>query len=185
MPPKGPNKPRRRYKSVSEDVIREAIGKIKRKELSITKASSQFNIPKGTLMNRLKNLHCKNVGSPTVFSPTEEKSLVEALLIVSEWGFPFTGANVRNLAKNYLDSMGRNITSFGDFNLPGKKWLQGFLKRNKATLTLRTCQNLKTSKAKLSTDDVKNYFENLKTTLLDKNNEFISANRIFDYDETV
>ena len=46
---------------------------VKPSALSINKASRQYEIPQGTIQNKLKNIHAKSVGPLTAFSKAEEE----------------------------------------------------------------------------------------------------------------
>lgn len=63
-------------------------------------------------------------------------------------------------------------------NLPGKDWVDSFLRRNNE-LTLRIGENIKLVRAAVSKSILNTYFENLLKSLSD-----IPATHIFNYDET-
>lgn len=77
----------------------------------------------------------------------------------------------------YLEGNGR-LSIFNN-KLPGKKWADSFIKRNKSKLTYRVTQNIKRSRAEKSPDEMKDYFTNLKLSL-----EGIPSENILNYDET-
>lgn len=172
--------PPRRYNSTPSNKMEEALQIIERKEMSITKCSQHFGIAKGTLINKMHQRHGKAFGRPCIFTDAEEKLLVQAILTTSEWGFPLSGIEVQKLATNYLNKREKTKKQ----KLLSKDWLKGFFKRNNALLSKRMCQNLKTSKAKLTRTFIGEYFNNLKKTITFDNGEYISASYIFNYDET-
>ena len=57
---------------------------------------------KGEIISRL-------AGHPTVLSKEAECEIVEHLLTVSEWGFPFNNIDLRMTVKRLLDKEGTNI----------------------------------------------------------------------------
>lgn len=63
-------------------------------------------------------------------------------------------------------------------NLPGKDWVELFLKRNN-TLTLRFGENIKRVRAAVSTSVLNEYFDNLDEVVKD-----VPPGNIFNYDET-
>ena len=146
--------------------------------LSINALSKKFNIPRSTLQNKINSTHSKQVGRPRTFTPQEETSFVAHLLSVSEWGFPLDGTDLKYLVKGYLDTSGRIVTLFHN-NLPGDEWVSGFLKKHKAELSTRLCQNITTRRAGVDPDGVNQYFNNLKTSL-----EGVPVSNIINYDET-
>lgn len=170
---------KRRYKSTTQEIMDSAIEKIKKGEMSITKCSKEFGIAKGTLINRLKNKHTKTVGRPTALSSEEERSITNSLITVSEWGYPFDARTIKVFVKTYLDLAKKIEKPFGENNLPGNEWLRKFLRRNGDKLSMRFCQNLKLSKAKVSPSFISDYFEKLKVSLTAENGDFIPPERYF------
>lgn len=127
--------------------------------------------------------HSKSVGSPLVLSSTEEGVIVEHIITVSEWGFPFSKTDLRHLVKHYLDKCERKVLQLKD-NLPTLQWAARFLERHKKETSEKICQNLKRSKAQLKAEDFKIYFDNLKATLTQKDGSLVPPHRIFNFDET-
>ncbi|KAK3752213.1 hypothetical protein RRG08_063152 [Elysia crispata] len=63
---------------------------IQRSQCSLSK------IPIGTLHNKMKGKHTKNVpGHQTALAENEEKVIVDYLLAVASWGFPFSTTEVQ------------------------------------------------------------------------------------------
>lgn len=62
-------------------------------------------------------------------------------------------------------------------NMPGKKWIKGFIKRMK--LSTRMPDTIKPVRAKVTCDDINDYFDNLEETL-----RGVEPEHIFNYDET-
>lgn len=177
----------RNYGRYSEDStgsrLEKAIRQVKRGKLSIRKASEKYNIPRGTLHNKVRGVHTSQPGHPTVFSADEEQSLVTHIVTVSQWGFPFTTMDMRFLAKSYLDSVGRSVKCFKK-NYPSIEWARSFLLRHKATLTQRNCQNIKGVRSNVSPDMINKYFDNLEKSLKNDDGTDIDPSCIFNYDET-
>lgn len=175
--------PKRIYKSYSEKDLQDALDDIKSKRLSINAASKKYKIAKGTLYNKHKNRHALKIGRPFVFTDEEEQIFVRHMVTISEWGFPFDLRDLRYFIKAYLDKSGRRILRFKN-NLPHRDWARKFVRRHKSELTHRTCQNIKKSKADLKPEDIKEYFENLKASLVEADGTPIDPHKIFNYDET-
>ena len=64
---------RPRTKKYSEEDVDNAVNAVYEKEVSISKAAKEFNIPRMTLSDRVSNRHPGEVGNPTVFTKEEEK----------------------------------------------------------------------------------------------------------------
>lgn len=179
--------PKRIYRKYEEgeakDNLQKALAMIKSGQISRTKAAKQFKIAKGTLINKLNKLHQGKRGHPFVLTKLEEESIVAHILKVSEWGFPFNRRDLQHLVSDFLNRKGVTIPQFKEGNIPTLKWTSKFIKRHEV-LTHRLSQNIKTSKAEISPDDMVQYFNALKITLSEENGELIDPARIYNYDET-
>lgn len=179
-----PKRKYRRYEDREDKVLLDKVlSMIKSGRISRTRAANEFHISKGTIINRLKSQHCGKIGRPFVFSKEEENAMVAHILKVSEWGYPFSRVDLQHLASEFLNRKGVKVPQFQEGNLPTLKWCTKFIRRHENMLSSRMCQNLKTSKAQVSPDTIKAYFDALQITLTE-NNDFISPDRIFNYDET-
>ena len=58
---------------------------------SILKASKKFNIPYGTLYNKIHHLHTMRVGTPYRLTTETENLIVNAINSLAEWKVPLTG----------------------------------------------------------------------------------------------
>ena len=167
----------RRYASYTADNMTAAL-----KELAEGKSqravSKKYNIARGTLQNKIAGKHGKIVGHPKVLSDVEEVTLVNHLLIMSDWGFPLDRYDLRVLVKSYLDKAGRIIKQFTN-NYPGDDWSQNFMRRHRAQISQRMCQNIAPNRASVNPQEVKDYFVNLENTIKD-----VAPENIVNYDET-
>ena len=77
--------------------------------------SEAFGPPHTTIRDRVKGLHGTHMGQPTVLSEEEEKWLAEMVQLLADWGFPFTGDDLRYFVKSYLDKKGLNLLNFDQF----------------------------------------------------------------------
>jgi hypothetical protein len=172
---------KRNYKNYSEKSLEEVLQLIRRKRISINAAAKQYGIAKGTLHNKVNNRNENKVGRPMELSAAEVKILVDHVIAVGDWGFPFGLIDLRHLIKSILDKAKRK-TRFTN-NYPSKKWAYAFLKSQRQ-LRKRTCRNIKTSKASLSPEIVQDYFNNLNVALKVGEEDEIKPEHIFNYDET-
>ncbi|XP_064617323.1 uncharacterized protein LOC135481430 [Liolophura sinensis] len=173
----------RRYKAYDDEQLAAAIEAVRTGRLSLRKACKEYCIPLGTLSHKINKKYANAPGRPTALSDEEEASLVNHVKVVSEWGFPFDILDLRLLVKTYLSKVGKTVKQF-KHNLPSREWAFNFLKRHKGHLTRRLCQNIKTARAKVSSESVKSYFDNLKGTLQNVDGSPIPPTHIFNYDET-
>lgn len=168
----------RRYRDYTDEALEEAISKVRRGRLKIAEASETYNIPRRTLLNKIKNQHVQNVGSPTVLSAAFERSLLDVIVACAEFGSPLTMLDLRFIVKSHLDKEGIRVKKFKN-NLPGTEWGYSFLKRHQHRLTQRQCQNIKRARAEKTEEEFIIYFNNLEKTLQD-----VDPSRILNYDET-
>ena len=141
-------------------------------------AEDQYRVPKSTLQRKACGKQMKSIGGQTALSSDEEDTFVNHLIILSEWGFPFSKLDLRLVVKSYLDKSDRIIKKLKN-NIPGEEWARSFLKRHSQRIRSRTCQNIKTSRADLTSETFVQYFNNLREVLAD-----VPANNILNYDET-
>lgn len=167
----------RTYSQYTSETVADAVEAVRTRQFSIREASQQYNIPVGTLYNKLHNLHLNQPGGSTVLTISQETDLCETIRIAGEWGYPLTPTAIKNLVKEYLDH--NKVTSKFVNNTPGQDWLSSFLKRNKSTLASRWSQNIKRNRAKISHEIITTYFDNLEVTLDD-----VPPDNIINYDET-
>ncbi|CAG4965278.1 unnamed protein product [Parnassius apollo] len=64
----------RPYKNYSEEMLHLAVENVKENRMSSRTAEKTFGIPRRTILNKVKECHNKNVGTPTRLSFQEEKS---------------------------------------------------------------------------------------------------------------
>lgn len=167
----------RRYADYSDKSLEQCLDDIRSGKHSHTSASQAYNIPKSTIKNKLKNVFSKTPGRPTVLLEAEEKSFVEHIFKMAEFGFPLTEVDLRFIVKGYLDKTGRMIPQFKN-NLPGTDWVKAFRKRNRG-LTVRECSNIKTVRAAIDEETMMKYFNKLTESI-----ENVSPQNLWNYDET-
>jgi hypothetical protein len=144
--------------------------------MSILKASKKYNIPYGTLYNRVHHLHTQNVGTPLRLTDETEQLIVNAVNTLAQWKVPLDGLDIRCLVKSYLDKQGVQDRRFTN-NIPGNDWLYSFMTRH--NLTARLADNVKPARAEISAQAVDEYFSELEHTL-----QGIDPGSLYNYDET-
>ncbi|XP_073954289.1 uncharacterized protein [Choristoneura fumiferana] len=117
-------------------------------------------------------------GRPTALSEEEELYIVENLNVCGDWGYPLDTTDLRHIIKMYLDSLNIKHKLFKN-NFPGKDYANAFLKRHADKISQRICQNIKRSRAAISSDKIKTYFGELEKSL-----ENVPIANIINYDET-
>ncbi|XP_065642689.1 uncharacterized protein LOC136074311 [Hydra vulgaris] len=148
------------YKKHDPKTIEKAISDIQN-ELSLRKSAEKHG------------LHYS-----TALSLEEEQLFVDRLKICGEWGYPIDTTTLRLLVKDFLDRRGKEVKRFKD-KLPGRDFVESFIKRHKEQLAVRMCQNIKRSRAGVTPETINNYFDELTNELKD-----VPLSNIVNYDET-
>ena len=166
----------RKYKDFSPEVLQEAIDAC-HDGMSARQASQKYGIPRATLNRKLKGL-CGHHGHPTALSKEEETQICEYVVLMADWGFPMSKADLRHFVKDYIERKGITVPEFVE-NLPGNDWAEGFLKRHKEEISVRSANNIKRARAEVGPDVIRKYFQNLASSI-----ENVAPSHIFNYDET-
>lgn len=167
----------RKYADYSKEQLQLCLAAIKSGQMSQRKASIQFNIPRRTLVYKIKNAHMNRPGQPQIFTDEEEEAIASHIEIMGTYGFPLTEHDLKIVVKMYLEKSGRIVRKFKN-NTPGNDWVKQFLKRH-PTLSVRFATNIKKIRAALSKEILQEYIENLSPQIRD-----IPPTHIFNYDET-
>lgn len=166
----------RKYKDYTDETLVKAVEEVK-KGVSLRKAAEQFGISRCALTAAVKG-NTKKVGRPFILSTDDQQILAECIGMSAEWGFPLTILDIRLIVKGYLDRNGRTEPRFKD-NMPGVDFVTSFIHRHSEVLSNRMCQNIKRSRAAVSTDIINDYFNELSVSLKD-----VDPSMIVNYDET-
>jgi len=167
------------YKKPNPTDLANAVNAIKRKRMTYREAQEVYGINYSVIYRHVNNKDIKKQGGQTSLSLSEEKLLIDNILLCAEWGFPLDRLDLRLLVKGYLDRRGKKVKRFGRSNMPGKEWVHSFLTRHNDVLAVRLCQNIKRCRAAVSRETINQYFDNLAISL-----EGIPLSHIINYDET-
>lgn len=140
--------------------------------------SREFGIPISSLSRKKRGLFNRKYGGQTVLTADEEKQIVEGIKTAGIWGFPLSVYDVKIIVKNYLEKKGQREKRF-KHNMPGRRWMERFLKDHSNVLSERNAENIKRSRAEVSQQVIKDYFSELEKSL-----EGVQPSHIFNYDET-
>ena len=149
---------------------------VKSGALSINKASKQYGTPRGTIQNRLKNIHTKSIGPSTIFSKVEEELFASRVVTLCDLGFPLDKLEIRMMVPAYLTKQKGTVKKFTN-NIPGDDWALGFMRYN--GLTNRIATNIRKKRVSISKEQLKQYFDNIQNELKD-----VAQCNIWNYDET-
>lgn len=153
--------------------------------LSLNKASESYGIPKSTLSTKVRStvpIETK-MGPATVFTDVEEMRIEKWILNSANLGFPLNMEAVKASVRNFLLEVERP-NPFKN-NLPGRKWVELFLKRH-PQITNKNTEVLSKARASITKERIIEWFSALKI-YLEKENAIEILNdpaRIFNLDET-
>ena len=166
------------YGNFTEEQINQALHDVLENGLSLRKAAKKHRVSYGTLNNKYHGRRIKKTGGQSVFTYEEEVAIINSVLTCADWGYPLSAMDLRMFVKSFLDKSGRSVSKFKQ-NIPGIDWVNSLLKRHRGVAGKRLASNIKKSRAEVSTDLIKKYFDNLEQTL-----ENVPAENIFNYDES-
>ena len=166
----------RRYADYSLDVLNEAVERHKA-GMSLRQCALRFGVPKSIIANANK-FGQRHYGGQTALGEELENKLVEFIITMSEWGYPVDHVDIRYFVKNYLGRSGKSCHVFSN-NMPGTDWATSFTKRH-GEMTIRYANNIKRSRAEVSSETIADFSKNLKKTI----GEDPDPSKIWNFDKT-
>jgi hypothetical protein len=89
---------------------------IRIEEMSQRVAAGYYNIPRRTLINKLKLLsedkNSRRPGFPPIFTEQEEAEFVTCIIQLSRYRLPVIPLELRFIIRSYLNRIGRTATRF-------------------------------------------------------------------------
>ncbi|XP_074109746.1 uncharacterized protein LOC141534337 [Cotesia typhae] len=151
--------------------------------VSLRKAAAVYGVPPTTLSRKKENpeISKQKTGPATVFFNTEEQKIVDWILFRAQRGLPVTKTELLDSIQQYV-KMSKKETPFID-SRPSRHWYEGFRKRH-PQISIRKPQHLTHSRAAVTGDDLKDWFDEQAKYLTEKKLLEILSTRIFNCDET-
>lgn len=165
----------------SKEALRKALDAMKAGE-SASKASAHYGVPRSTLSDKFsgKQPEEKYAGA-TVLSKDEESKLAQWIIKRAETGFPVVKSELQDTVSIWVKN--KNVQTPFSNNIPGRKWFNGFLRRN-PEVSVRIVQNLSERRAKITRENLDSWFMEVQEYLTERGLLDIGSNRIFNCDET-
>lgn len=115
----------------SEDSIASALEAIQN-GVSQRKAAKRWGVPRSTLQKRLNGSKSRSDANEYLqrLSKQQESHLAEWILVQSNLGLPLTRQQIKEFAS-------RIVKAGGNDQPLGKRWIEGFLRRNPEIRTIR------------------------------------------------
>lgn len=172
--------------SYSIETLKEAVKKVKNKELSQRAAAEKYGIPKSVIQLRTSgkvSADQQGPGRPKVLTNEEEEHIVECILARAQAGYPCDRMELLDLVGEYVRA--NNIKNNFKEGRPGEDWYLGFMKRN-SSLSLKKAELLQAQRKKNTAPDiVYDFYEKLEKVYKDKDLDDTSkACFIFNTDES-
>lgn len=148
-------------------------------------AAKQYKVPRVTVLYKFRGIYpeARKMGPDSRLSVVEEDQLAQWIFVMAKKGFPISKECFMASAARLVNELGK-AEKFNN-KPPGRKWFQGFLRRNPAVST-RIAQNLTKSRAAVTKLSLENWFTEIKKYLEDQNELSIleDGNRVFNADES-
>ncbi|GBP21797.1 Tigger transposable element-derived protein 6 [Eumeta japonica] len=162
-----------------------ALKEIKEGNIKIREASKKYKIPRSTIQDRIHKRAKPNVrlGRTSVLSREEEMEIENWLIKLAKCGFPRKKDDLLDTVQNIIKEDQRR-TPFVN-QRPGRRWYEGFMRRH-PILNERVPEGISKSRAIVSEQQIRKWFQELKTYLKSINCEDIlqDPTRILNGDET-
>ena len=167
----------RLYKRYSDEKLQQCLDDTATGKCSERNASAHYNIPRQTIRNKMKDVHCSTVGRQKVFSDEEEEAFVNHIACLANSSFPVTKSDLRFIIKGYLDKKRKAVNCFNN-NCPGREWVSRFMKRYDEELREKFAHNMSKKRANVTENVVNDFFDNPE-----KEGGF-APGKIFNFDES-
>ncbi len=106
-----------------------------------------------------------------------EEVLVQCLEMCAEFQYPLKKRDLQDLVQSYCVT--NSVKTRWENDSPGYDWIRSFKDRWRHRVKVNKLSNIKRSRAKVSPDDIKEFFERLKPNV-----EGIPPTHIFNFDES-
>lgn len=173
-------KPKRR--SYSDETLKSAL-EATRLGHSTSSVAKTFHIPKSTLISIQKGRRSGNnkSGPATILSKDEENIIITWMKHLSARGFPVTKFLLVTSVASLIEKLKRpNPFKNG---VPGRSWYEGFRRRH-PEISSRIDQNLTHSRASVTEGELRNWFDEIRRHLGERNLLEIDGSRVFNCDES-
>lgn len=175
---------KKKYKRYSDVDMQKALEEVSA-GCSVTSIARKYNIPRITLLYKVTGKYemGKKSGAPTVLTKNEEDALVKWAISLGKTGFPVSKTQLIESITLIMKTVSRK-NPFTD-NKPGRKWYSLFLKRH-PELSQRISQNLTASRAAVSEQKIRDWFNEVEEHLKNKHLEYVlqDPSKLFNGDET-
>ena len=174
-------KEKKRRNNYTPEALQQAV-KAASKGASFRKAARMYGVPVTIVFRAVKTPKKEpKYSTSTVLSTQEEEEVCNWVLYRAERGYPVTKNELLDSVQSYVTQLGK-ATPFTD-GRPGRHWYEAFLRRY-PNLAVRTAQHLTLNRALVTEEDCRNWFEEIRIYLENKNLLTVHPSRVYNCDET-
>ena len=155
------SKNRGKYRIYTQNDLENAIKEIKSEKVSVVEAQKKYNIPIRTLRNRINPENTPKARKPTILEHDDENRLAKYVLLHAELGNPLTSTQIMKLAGE-IATLNTDPAKQFKKGVPSLVWLNTFIKRH-PEISRRTPSALGRASAHHNVDDLKNFFDNVRS----------------------
>ena len=174
---------RKKRSTYSKENLARAYSAVKQSNQAIRTAARTFGVPVQTLRDRVIGIVDPDndaCGSDPLLTREEELTLVEHVEVLAELGYGYTNMQLKSLAGDLAQHLGRRPSSKPLSN----NWLTEFLKRWHDRLRSLNPRSLEACRAKGSTPEIIESYYNELDHILEKYNLKDKPHLIYNLDET-
>ncbi|KAJ8953396.1 hypothetical protein NQ318_023513, partial [Aromia moschata] len=177
---------KRRFYQYTEDQLQRALFEIREKNMSINKASKEFNVPKTSIIDRMKGRSRPNrrkTGPAPILSIEVEDKLKEWIINIAKCGFPLKKSDLIDTVEKIAKDLGKSHL-FTD-GKPGQKWYINFMKRH-PEISKREAEGVNRARAVITEEYLRAWFRDLHEYLETNNIADVMSDpsRVFNGDES-
>ncbi|XP_014228195.1 uncharacterized protein LOC106653308 [Trichogramma pretiosum] len=178
-----PRRTIQKRKKYNSSALYGALKTLQDTNLALRRVSDAYGIPLSTLHRKNKNPDdCdKKSGNGPVLGKEVEDEIAKWIKYRTQTGHPVTKNQLLDAIDSYVKIM-KLKTPFTE-DRPGRSWFSGFRQRY-SDLAIRKTQQLNHTRAEVFREDIEGWFAEIQKYLGKKSLTNISADRIFNCDET-
>ncbi|XP_053381964.1 uncharacterized protein LOC128549365 [Mercenaria mercenaria] len=170
------------YRSYNLENLQRAVSAVRRRQMGVRSAATEFNVPKSTLHDHVNRKETKDVKQEQtkLLTIEEENALVQFIQHQARQGFPMTRSMVRCYVREIVRRSGRE-TAMNLESGPSDKWFRALKKRH-PELSERTPECLDRARCRMSNQETMNGWFELLRNVLETNQ--LKESQIYNVDES-
>lgn len=158
---------KRKNSQYTNESLKNAIADVKYGLLTSRAAATKHNVPRSTIIARLKKPDVIKRGPKQVISSEDEKEIAQWIIQCQKLGQPRTRKDITLAAGRIAKVNSTSSRSQFKNSAPSSYWIYGFLKRN-PEITFRKPEGVSRASATVSKFQIAKYFQNIQDFLRDQ-----------------